>query len=259
MSSEVLAGGWMAKTAEGNTIAYTPVSAVAAGTAITINGNVYIAKRDIAAGRLGVLTKLRERPHWIVPKKVGDTFANRAAVYLDAVAADNSCTSTVGSNVLVGYAVANTDFGTGTSGAYASADTYMEIESDYVTTTTSNQTGQATNLIADPGTGANVVVTAGGTCELTIAAAGETRGVPAPTFDGQRMMLTIKGFTTSATAKVALGAAYNATPSGTVDGTNKFVTFNAFGQGCLLEAIPLTASTYKWMLIANLGGTLAAS
>ena len=259
MSSEVLAGGWMAKQTKGDEIAYTPASAIAAGTTVTINGSVYVAKRDMAAGLFGALTKLRTRPHWIVPKKVGDTFSDRATVYLDSTQTNNQVTSTTSNNVAVGYAVANTDFGTGTSGAYAAADTYMEIESDYPSTTTTNQTGQATNIVADPGTGANIVVTSGGTCELTIAASGETRGLPAPTFDGQRMMLTIKGFTASATAKVALGAVYNGTPSTTVDGTNKFVTFNAFGQGCLLEGIPLTASTYKWMLIANLGGSLAAS
>ena len=228
MSAEVLAGGWMAKQTKGNEIAYTPASAVAAGTAITINGEVYIAKRDMAAGLLGALTKLRVRPHWIVPKKVGDTFSDRAVTYLDAVAANNQVTSTVGSNVAVGYAVANTDFGTGTSGAYASADTYMEIESDYVTSVTSNQTGQATNLIADPGTGGTIVVTSGGTCELNI-----------------------KGFTTSATCKVTAPA--------TVDGTNTVLNFSAFGQGVLLEAIPLTATTFKWMLIAKLGATLSTS
>ena len=241
----------MAKQTKGNEIAYTPASAVAAGTAITINGKVYIAKRDMAAGLLNALSKLRQRPHWIVPKKVGDTFSDRAVVYLDAVAANNQVTSTVGSNVAVGYAVANSDFGTGTSGAYAAADTYMEIESDYVTSVTSNQTGQATNLVADPGTGGTIVVTSGGTCELTIAAASETRTLPAPTFDGQRMMLNIKGFTTSATCKVHV--------ANNVDGTNSYLAFSAFGQAVLLEAIPASASTYEWMLVAHLGATLGTS
>lgn len=251
MSAEVLAGGWMAKQTKGETIPYTPATAVAAGTAITINGNVYIAKRDMAAGLLGSLTKLHGRPHWIVPKKVGDTFSDRATVYLDAVAANNSCTSTVGSNVAVGYAVANTDFGTGTSGAYAAADTYMEIESDYVNVTTVNSTGQATNLIADPGTGQAIPVTQGGTCELTIASPSETRTLAAPTFDGQRMCINIKGFTTSATCKVHV--------ANNVDGTNSYLAFSAFGQAVLLEAIPLTASTYEWMLVAHLGATLGTS
>jgi hypothetical protein len=272
---------------------------------VDINGLRYRTLQDLDAGtygpQIGQIVPLGPpRPSVIGPKKVGDTFVDRAAVYWDPVNSQFT-SSSGGSNWLAGYAVSNPQLGSGTNGtasaiaygiagtgqgtstanlteynavctitggtsadgqvgSYAAADTSIEVELvGPVSTVTNNQTGQSTNIVADPGTAAEIVVTSGGTCELTIAASGETRGLPAPTFDGQRMMLNIKGFTASATAKVALGAAHNATPSGTVDGTNKFVTFNAFGQGCLLEGIPASASTYKWMLIANLGSTLSAS
>lgn len=286
-----IAAASLAQQYQGSTPALNIAAVLPAGTFVLINTIAYITRRALQSGEWGEIDPLNWHPTYIMPKKVGDTFADRAAVYWDAT--NCYATSTSAGNTLIGYALINGDLcsGSTTSGStlasagsltsfdgqtkaysvtggtsadgqvknYGASDISIEVEVVLTSTATVNQTGQSTNIVADPGTAANVVVTAGGTCELTIAAAGETRGLPAPTFDGQRMMLNIKGFTASATAKVALGAAYNATPGTTVDGTNKFVTFNAFGQGCLLEAIPLTASTYKWMLIANLGGTLSAS
>ena len=237
------------------------------------------------------MTPLGMHPSVIGPKKTTDTFNDRAAVYWDAT--NNYFTSTVGSNLLVGYAVANPDLGTATQtatstltitpstgqtvanavgsvtggtsmdnlpGTYANGDTLMEVECVCANSVTVNFTGQATNVVADPGTAASIVVTAGGNCNLTIAASGETRGLPVPTFDGQRMRVAIGGFTTSATCKVALGAAYNGTPATTIDGTNKFAAFSAFGQAVLLEAIPVSGTpTFQWKLVANMGSTLSAS
>ena len=142
-------------------------------------------------------------------------------------------------------------------GTYFNGDTLMEVECVCANSVTVNFTGQGTNVIADPGTGNSIVVTAGGNCNLTIAASGETRNLPVPTFDGQRMRLAIGGFTTSATVKVSLGGA---SPATTIDGTNKFATMSAFGQGLLLESIPVSGTpTFAWKLIANLGSTLSAS
>jgi predicted RecA/RadA family phage recombinase len=264
-----------------------------AGSVIVVSGLIYVTRKPLEAGRPGEMFPLGRHPSYIGPKKVGDSFVDRAAVYWDTV--NNYFTSTnSGTTIFVGYAVANSQLGSATCGtgstlvitpvsganeynavatvtgatsmdgqvgSYAAADTAMEVEFVMATAVTNNTsfTGQATTVVADPGTGANIVVTAGGTCELTIAAPSETRGLPAPTYDGQRMELNIKHFTTSATCKVALGAVYNGTPSTTIDGTNKFATFNAFGQAVLLEAIPLTATTFQWMLVAKLGATLADS
>ena len=267
-----------------------------AGSIININGLLYRTLMDLDAGtpgpQIGAMVPMGPpRPSVIGPKKTTDTFADRAAVYWDPV--NNYFTSSSGgSNVFVGYAVSNPQIGSATNGtasslnvtpssnateynavatitggtsadgqvgAYANGDTSIEVELFSSNSVTVSYTGQGTNVIADPGTAASIVVTQGGNCNLTIAASGETRGLPVPTFDGQRMRLAIGGFTASATVKVALGAAYNGTPATTIDGTNKFAAFSAFGQAVLLEAIPLTASTFQWKLVANMGSTLSAS
>ena len=262
-----------------------------AGSIVEINGQLYRTDAAFQAGAYGAMTPLGMHPSVIGPKKTTDTFNDRAAVYWDAT--NNYFTSTVGSNLLVGYAVANPDLGTATQtatstltitpstgqtvanavgsvtggtsmdnlpGTYANGDTLMEVECVCANSVTVNFTGQGTNVVADPGTATSIVVTAGGNCNLTIAASGETRGLPVPTFDGQRMRVAIGGFTTSATCKVALGAAYNGTPATTIDGTNKFAAFSAFGQAVLLEAIPVSGTpTFQWKLVANMGSTLSAS
>ena len=255
-----------------------------AGTPITINGQIYVTRNTMATAQWGEIDPLAWHPAYIMPKKVGDSFADRAAVYWDPTNC-YATSSSGGSNVLIGLAVANASLGTATNGTgstlttatngastvaggtsadglvggYGSADTFIEVELLLSTTNTTSFTGQTQTVIADPGTAASIVVTAGGNCNLTIASPGETRGLPVPTFDGQRMRIAIGGFTTSATCKVALGAAYNGTPATTIDGTNKFASFSAFGQAVLLEAIPLTSSTFQWKLVANMGSTLAAS
>ena len=258
-----------------------------AGSIIEINGQLYRTDAAFQAGAYGSMTPLGMHPSVIGPKDTS-TFNDRAAVYWNATT--NCFTSSASGNQLVGYAVANPDLGTATQtatstltitpssgqtvanavgsvtggtsmdnlpGTYASGDTLMEVECVCANSVTVNFTGQGTNVIADPGTGNSIVVTAGGNANLTIAASGETRNLPVPTFDGQRMRLAIGGFTTSATVKVSLGGA---TPATTIDGTNKFATMSAFGQGVLLESIPVSGTpTFAWKLIANLGSTLSAS
>jgi hypothetical protein len=238
----------------------------------------------MASGQWGEIDPLNWHPCYIVPKKSTDTFVDRASVYWDPTNC-YATSSSGGSNVLIGYAVVNSDLGTATNatgsalttatngastvaggtsadglvGGYANGDKFMEVEVVNANSVTTSYTGQGTNVVADPGTAASIVATAGGNCNLTIAGIGETRGLPVPTFDGQRMRIAVGGFTTSATVKVALGAAYNGTPATTIDGTNKFASFSAFGQAVLLESIPLTASTWQWKLVVNMGSTLAAS
>jgi hypothetical protein len=255
-----------------------------AGTVVDINGALYVTRNVMSSLQLGDIDPLEWHPAYIMPKKVGDSFADRAAVYWDPTNC-YATSSSGGSNVLIGLAVSNGDLGTATNGtssalttaasgastiisgtsadgqvgAYAAADTFIEVELVLSTSTSVSFTGQSVNTIVDPGTAASIAVTAGGICALTIAGIGETRGLPVPTFDGQDLLLTIGGFTASATCKVALGGAYNATPSTTIDGTNKFVTFNAFGQAVLLKAIAASASTFQWMLVSKVGATLAAS
>jgi predicted RecA/RadA family phage recombinase len=123
-----------------------------AGTTIIINGHLYVTRNTMTSGQWGEMDPRGWHPSYIVPKKFGDTFADRAAVYWDAT--NCRATSTAGGNLFIGLAVANGDLGTATNatgstlttaangassvsggtsadglvGGYASADLYMEVE-----------------------------------------------------------------------------------------------------------------------------------
>ena len=138
-----------------------------AGSVIVLNGLLYRTVKPLEAGspgpQIGAIVPLGPmRPSVIGPKKVGDAFSDRAVVYWETAANCNYFTaSTSATTHLVGYAVSNSELGTGTNGtgstlamtpttaataynavasvtggtsndgavgAYAAADTFMEVE-----------------------------------------------------------------------------------------------------------------------------------
>lgn len=134
-----------------------------AGSVINIAGHLYRTVKPLEAGspgpQIGAIVPLGPPRPSIIGPKDASTFTDRANVYWDAT--NNCFTSTVGSNVKVGYAVSNPQLGTATNGststlnvtpatnateynavasvvsgtsadgqvgAYAAGDAYMEVE-----------------------------------------------------------------------------------------------------------------------------------
>ena len=108
------------KQNQGETIDYTPVAAVVAGTVVEVGGYAYIAQVDIAAGALGALATTGV---FDVPKATG-SISDGANVYWDnngspnvGDASSGAATGTSSGNTLLGQAV----------GTAASGDTYVRV------------------------------------------------------------------------------------------------------------------------------------
>lgn len=102
-------------------------------------------------------------------------------------------------------------------------------------------------VIADPGNGGAIAVTASGTCLLTSAGAGETRTIAIPTFTGQTIVLahSVDGGDITITAASAINEA----------GKTK-MTFTDVGEVILLQAVQRGATRF-WSVQGNDGVTLA--
>ncbi len=111
--------------------------------------------------------------------------------------------------------------------------------------------GAVTNLIADPGTGQAIPVTADGVCAITVGSAGaETNTVAAPTYIGQR--LTICGDVNGSGTRV-ITLTGNTT---ILDGTNNTITISAIGQALTMQCIQVGGAK-KWSLVVNRGTALS--
>ena len=252
-----------------------------AGAVININGKYYTTRAPIQAGRSGSIYPLGSpRPSYIGPKKVGDTFVDRASVYWDVTLQVLTSTSG-GGNIFIGYAVSNPKYGSATNasastitilpasgategnatayvasgtssdgnvGGYAAADTYMEVEAVFATSVTNNNSAALSNAIADPGTGAAIPVTATASCQLVLAGIGETNTLAAPTFEGQSLLINAKTVATSATRIVTVAANF--------DGTNNTITFSAVAQFIKLIAVS-SGSNFVWQLECYRGCALS--
>ncbi len=102
------------------------------------------------------------------------------------------------------------------------------------------------NNIADPGNAGAIAVTASGVCNITTTGA-ETRTLAAPTFQGQRLNLsmTVDG----GDAVLTVASAINQTGNNTI-------TFNDAGDHVELVAV-LIAAALRWRLVVNDGATLS--
>jgi hypothetical protein len=263
-------------------INFAPV--LPAGSIIEINGQFYRTDRDFQAGQLGSITPLMLHPSVIGPKDTS-TFTDRQPVYWNATT--NAFTSVATGNAFVGYAVANPQLGSATqsatsvinitptstapigtavcsvtggtsldnlAGTYASGDTQVEVECVSV------YTGTLANVveISDPGNGGVISVAASGVCQLTIASTADSRYLPAPSFAGETITVAVLTSGTSSSGSCALYTGSTTAHAGPLfDGTNDVDTVTAVGQAIKLSAIPASATTFRWMLDAKLGGTLS--
>ncbi len=103
-------------------------------------------------------------------------------------------------------------------------------------------------VIADPGTGQAIPVTASGHVDIVSGGAGETNTLAVPTFAGQVLALSLK--TDGGGDRVITVADPH------IDGTNNTITLNDAGDTVLLLGVAIGAS-FGWRLVVNVGATLS--
>lgn len=157
--------------AQGDLIDYTPVAAVSAGDVVVINGVVYVAPLDIAAGALGALNV---RSALKVPKKTG-AIAAGDAVYWDTAGSPNTGTASSGAagNTPVGYLM-----GVAIAAAL-SADDYVYVERAGVRPPVASRGQVNADVAATGSTNADAAAVLEGLTVVTGADA--TKGVILPT------------------------------------------------------------------------------
>lgn len=103
--------------------------------------------------------------------------------------------------------------------------------------------------IADVASGSAISVAVSGTCAMTSTGA-DTRTLAAPTFEGQRIMLThgVDGGSVAVTASTAINEA-----------GNTVMTFTDAKEAIELEGVLLAATpgTMRWQVVGNTGVTLS--
>ncbi|MEP0846061.1 MAG: DUF2190 family protein [Phycisphaerae bacterium] len=221
------------RLSRGDTIDYTPGSAVAAGAVVIQGPLVGIAEVPIAANALGALAVAGVFD--IV--KVNGSISAGAAVYWDAdgdpqggAAGSGALTTTSTDNTFVGWAVA----------AAGATDEKVPVKLGNVTGVTVYN--DLENVIADPGDGEAIPVDDSGSCQLVTAGA-ETRTLAAPLRVGQLLALSMK--TDGGNCVVTAAAAVNETGNNTL-------TFDNTGEVIILVGIEEGASKV-WRVVANDG------
>lgn len=222
----------------GESVNYTPGSAVAVGDVIVQNSLVGIAQNAIPANTLGALAVQGV----FKVQKANEQINAGAAVYWDedgnpygGTAGTGCVTTTSSGNTFMGYAEA-------TAGATATT-VNVRLFGVSVSATIHNPISA---VIADPGNAGAIPVTNGGNVSLVTTGA-ETRTLAAPSFVGQELSLALKtdGGDCVITCATGLNQAGNTT-----------ATFNDAGDFLRLTAIYVGANL-RWRVDSNDGVTLA--
>lgn len=223
----------------GESIDYTPVSAVSAGQVVVLDGWCGVAKYDIAAGKLGAL--------WMsglfdVVKVTGAINAG-AALYWDADG--NPLGGTAGTGALTTTSTNNVFFGFSAAAA-AETDTTIPALLVGVPSVTNTIHNPLSATITDPGNAGAIPVTNGGTCAIVTAGA-ETRTLAVPTNVGQMMTLAMK--TDGGDCVITAAAAVNQTGNNTI-------TLNDAGDTVVLVGVEV-GSNKRWRVLVNDGASLS--
>jgi len=224
---------------DGNTIDYTPSSAVAAGDVVVQGSILGIAKIPIAASALGALATVGV---FDVAKATGAINLG-AAVYWDAdgnpvggTAGTGAATTTSGGNTFMGFAVL----------AAESGDTTVRVLLLKPITVSNTIHMDLTNVISDPGNAGAIPVTDSGHVDIVTAGA-ETRTLAAPTDVGQVLLLSMK--TDGGDCVIAVATTVNQT------GNNR-ITLNDAGDAILLAA-KANGANIRWSVVSNDGCSLS--
>jgi predicted RecA/RadA family phage recombinase len=223
----------------GESIDYTPVSAVAAGQVVVQGSMIGVAKTPIAAGALGALAV--KGIFDVV--KANEQQALGAALYWDAdgnpyggTAGTGCATTTAGGNTFIGFAQA---------AAGATDETVRVLWSGPVALINTVHNALTADL-ADPGAAGAIPVTDSGHCDLVTAGA-ETRTLAAPTYLGQLLLVSLK--TDGGNCVITCATTVNQTGNNTI-------TLDDAGDAILLVA-KANGSNKRWSVVSNDGCTLS--
>jgi len=223
----------------GESIDYTPVSAVAAGQVVVQGSMIGVAKTPIAAGALGALAV--KGIFDVV--KANEQQAIGAALYWDAdgnpyggTAGTGCATTTAGGNTFIGFAQA---------AAGATDETARVLWSGPVALTNTVHNALTADL-TDPGSAGAIPVTDSGHCDLVTTGA-QTRTLAAPTYLGQMLLLSLK--TDGGNCVITCATTVNQTGNNTI-------TLDDAGDAILLVA-KANGANKRWSVVSNDGCTLS--
>ncbi len=224
---------------EGQSIDYTPVSAVAAGQVVVQGSMIGVVKTPIAAGALGALAV--KGIFDVV--KANEQQALGAALYWDAdgnpyngTAGTGCATTTSAGNTFIGFAQA----------AAGATDEVVRVLWNGPVAVANTVHNALTAELADPGDAGAIPVADSGHCDLVTAAA-ETRTLAAPTYVGQMLLISLK--TDGGDCVIACATTVNQT------GNNR-ITLGDAGDAVLLVA-KANGADKRWSVLSNDGCALS--
>lgn len=229
---------------DGESIPYRPSSAVTAGQVVVVNGKVYLAHGDIAAGELGNVHPLTNTPIYRFPKDSNtcsagdDLFWHATGNPVGGTAGTGAVNTTSGGGTYVGKAHEDAD----------AADATVKIEAHAASTVSVTVQTMLQDLIADPGASGAIPITASGHVEIVTAAA-ETRTLAAPSFIGQMLLVSLK--TDGGDCVVTCATTVNQTGNNTI-------TLGDAGDAVLLVA-KANGTDKRWSVVSNDGAALATA
>ncbi len=221
------------------TIDYTPVSAVAAGDIVIINGLAYFAPADIPAATLGSL--VFSGGVWKGNKKTGALTAGDLLYYK---ATEDPVVGTAGTGAFTGSSSGATAVGYVTADA-ASGDQFVYFVKFPAATVTSTVTSNTGSAITDPGASGAIPVTDSGHVDI-VSATAETRTLADPTVKGQQLLISFK--TDGGDCVITVAHAFDTSSHTTI-------TLNDAGDWVLLIATT-NGANIRWGLVTNSGTTL---
>jgi predicted RecA/RadA family phage recombinase len=223
----------------GDSIDYTPVSAVAAGQVVVVGSHIGIARTPIAAGALG---SLAVRGLFDVAKVTG-AITIGSALYWDADG--DPVGGTAGTGALTTTSAGNTFAGFAAAAAAESAAT-VRLNLVGVATVTNTIHNDLTGVIADPGDAGAIPIAASGHVDLVTQAA-ETRTLAAPTDVGQLLLISLK--TDGGDCVITCATTVNQTGNNTI-------TLGDAGDAILLVA-KANGANKRWSVVSNDGCALS--
>jgi predicted RecA/RadA family phage recombinase len=223
----------------GESIDYTPSSAVAAGQVVVQGSMVGVAKVPIEANRLGALSV--KGVFDVV--KANEQQSLGAALYWDAdgnpyngTAGTGCATTTAGGNTFIGFVMA---------AAGATDETVRVLWSGPVSVANTVHNALTADL-ADPGNAGAIPVTDSGKCDIVTTGA-QTRTLAAPTYIGQLLLLSMK--TDGGNCVITCATTVNQTGNNTI-------TMDDAGDAILLVA-KANGANKRWSVVSNDGCTLS--
>jgi predicted RecA/RadA family phage recombinase len=223
----------------GESIDYTPVSAVVVGQVVVQGSMIGVAKAPIAAGAAGALAV--KGIFDVV--KANEQQALGAALYWDADG--NPYGGTAGTGCATTTSSGNTFIGFAQVAAGATDETVRVLWSGPVALTNTVHNALTADL-TDPGNAGAIPVTDSGHCDLVTTAA-QTRTLAAPTYLGQLLLVSLK--TDGGNCVITCATTVNQTGNNTI-------TLDDAGDAILLVA-KANSTNKRWSVVSNDGCALS--